>query len=151
MHNTEAYSISVLSLDDVAAMANIEKQSHTHPWTEAGLADCFSPLYRAIGVMQQGELLGFAIVQQIIDEATLLDICVAPAYQGQGLGLLLIRHILSEAKQALAVVMMLEVRESNISAKGLYEKVGFSESGRRKNYYQTSNGNEDAILMDKAL
>ncbi|MGI2174444.1 ribosomal protein S18-alanine N-acetyltransferase [Shewanella ulleungensis] len=151
MHNTEAYSISVLSLDDVAAMANIENQAHSHPWTEAGLADCFSPLYRAIGVMQQGELLGFAIVQQIIDEATLLDICVAPAHQGQGLGLLLIRHLLNTAKHADAVVMMLEVRESNLAAKGLYEKVGFNESGRRKNYYQTIDGNEDAILMDKTL
>ncbi|WP_418357427.1 MULTISPECIES: ribosomal protein S18-alanine N-acetyltransferase [Shewanella] len=151
MHNTEAYSVCVLSLDSLPAMATIENQAHSHPWTEAGLADCFGPLYRTIGVMQHGELLGFAIVQQIIDEATLLDICVAPAYQGQGLGLLLMRHILSEAKQAQAVVMMLEVRESNTSAKGLYEKVGFSESGRRKNYYQTNNGNEDAILMDKPL
>lgn len=151
MHNTEAYGVIHLSIDDVAAMTTIENQAHTHPWTEAVIADCFGPLYRTIGIKQQGQLLGFAIVQQIIDEATLLDICVAPAYQGQGLGLLLIRHLLSEAKQAQAVVMMLEVRESNTSAKGLYEKVGFSESGRRKNYYQTSHGNEDAILMDKPL
>ncbi|GGB60785.1 ribosomal protein S18-alanine N-acetyltransferase [Shewanella inventionis] len=151
MHNTEAYQIVHLSIDDVAAMVAVENQAHTHPWTEAVIADCFGPLYRIIGIKQQGELLGFAIVQQIIDEATLLDICVAPANQGQGLGLLLIRHLLTDAKQAEAVVMMLEVRESNTAAKSLYEKVGFAESGRRKNYYQTSTGNEDAILMDKAL
>ncbi|MCT8985497.1 ribosomal protein S18-alanine N-acetyltransferase [Shewanella phaeophyticola] len=128
------------------------KTKHTPiPGPEAVIADCFGLYIVLSALSSRVQLLGFAIVQQIIDEATLLDICVAPAYQGLGFGLLLIRHLLSEAKQAQAVVMMLEVRESNTSAKGLYEKVGFSESGRRKNYYQTNNGNEDAILMDKPL
>ncbi|MGX9461827.1 ribosomal protein S18-alanine N-acetyltransferase [Shewanella sp. A14] len=148
MHNTESYAITRLSLEDVSDMASVETKAHSHPWTEAGLADCFGPLYCTIGLKQQGRLIGFAIVQQIIDEATLLDICVDPSYQGLGLGLLLIRKVLDDAKQADAVVMMLEVRESNNVAKSLYEKVGFKESGRRKRYYQTDDGNEDAILMD---
>ena len=43
--------------------------------------------------------------------------------------------------------MMLEVRESNISAIKLYEKVGFEEINRRKKYY----GNEDAIIMERII
>ncbi|WP_371833615.1 ribosomal protein S18-alanine N-acetyltransferase [Shewanella sp. H8] len=151
VHNTESYTIGNLTLDDVPDMANIEAKAHTHPWSKAGLADCFGPLYRIIGLKQQSQLLGFAVVQQIIDEATLLDICIDPAHQGLGLGLLLIRQVFDDAKQADAVVVMLEVRQSNIVAKGLYEKVGFIESGRRKNYYATEGGNEDAILMDLSL
>jgi ribosomal-protein-alanine N-acetyltransferase len=104
-----------------------------------------------LGIKLQDGLLGFAIVQQIIDEATLLDICVAPDKQGSGFGSLLMQQLIDDAKDAGAVVLMLEVRQSNEAAKYLYEKVGFIESGRRKNYYPTDDGYEDAILMDLAL
>ena len=75
--------------------------------------------------------------------------CFGPLYRV--LGIKLQDGLLGFAKDAGAVVLMLEVRQSNEAAKYLYEKVGFIESGRRKNYYPTDDGYEDAILMDLAL
>ena len=151
MINTDRYVIIPLSFSDVTAMASIEQLAHTHPWSESALQDCFGPLYRVIGIKDQQQLVGFAIVQQIIDEATLLDVCVHPDWQGYGHGRKLMSRLIFDAKAAGAVVIMLEVRESNIAAKNLYENTGFIESGRRKQYYPIDGGSEDAILMDLSL
>ena len=152
-----SFDIQPLTLADLTAMTQIENQAHAHPWSEANIQDCFNPLYRIVGlkqtvdVKQDTALLGFAIVQQILDEATLHDICVSPNAQGQGLGKRLLTYIIEQAKEAGAVVMMLEVRASNHAALALYERLGFTESGRRKGYYPTVDGREDAILMDLVL
>ncbi|QYJ80532.1 ribosomal protein S18-alanine N-acetyltransferase [Shewanella acanthi] len=133
-------------------MLAIENKAHSHPMTEGNLVDCFGHLYRVFGLKQHdGQLLGFAIIQQIVDEVTLLDICVDPELQGKGYGRLLLDEVIASAHSYSAVVVMLEVRESNLSARGLYQKQGFVETGRRKDYYSTQDGKEDAILMDLAL
>ncbi|ABI38063.1 SSU ribosomal protein S18P alanine acetyltransferase [Shewanella sp. MR-4] len=144
--------IVLLTPTDVSQMTRIEASAHSHPMSENNLADCFGHLYRVIGLMKNdGELLGFAIVQQIVDEATLLDICLSPQQQGRGYGHLLLMAVIDGAKAAKAVVLMLEVRESNLAARALYQKRGFVETGRRKGYYPLADGKEDAILMDLAL
>lgn len=149
---SESLQIVLLTPTDVSQMARIEASAHSHPMSENNLADCFGHLYRVIGLMKNdGELLGFAIVQQIVDEATLLDICLSPQQQGRGYGHLLLMAVIDGAKAAKAVVLMLEVRESNLAARALYQKLGFVETGRRKGYYPLADGKEDAILMDLAL
>ncbi|UJF23474.1 ribosomal protein S18-alanine N-acetyltransferase [Shewanella sp. OMA3-2] len=129
----------------------IESSAYSHPLSLANLQDCFGYLYRVEGLFDGDQLLGFSIVQQVIDEVTLIDICVNPAVQGKGLGKRLLTSLVAQAKALNAVVVMLEVRQSNMGAIGLYEKAGFVESGRRKGYYSTDDGHEDAILMDLAL
>ncbi|WP_411028078.1 ribosomal protein S18-alanine N-acetyltransferase [Shewanella sp. JNE9-1] len=138
---------------DVPQMVSIEASAHSHPMSEGNLADCFGTLYRVYGLSLAGEmsaetLIGFAIIQQILDEVTLLDICLAPEHQGYGYGKLLLSEVIEAAKTSGAVVVMLEVRESNLAARALYQKIGFTESGRRKGYYSADDGREDAILMD---
>jgi ribosomal-protein-alanine N-acetyltransferase len=160
-----------LTLEDVPQMAQLESLAHSHPMSEGNLADCFGHLYRVLGlklsVHLDGDantdiasdldtysvegLLGFAIVQQIIDEVTLLDICLLPSQQGKGYGKLLLKAVMASAKASGAVVLMLEVRESNLAARALYQQTGFIESGRRKGYYPIAGGKEDAILMDLAI
>lgn len=148
----QSLQIVLLDPSGVNQMAQIEASAHSHPMSENNLADCFGHLYRVIGLMQSdGELLGFAIVQQIVDEATLLDICLPPEQQGRGYGHLLLTAVIDCTKAAKAVVLMLEVRESNLAAHALYKKWGFVETGRRKGYYPLADGKEDAILMDLAL
>jgi len=121
-----------LQQDSVAGMALIERQAHSHPWSEQALADCFGPLYRVYGLQDAGSLLGFAIVQQIVDEVSLLDICVSPSYQGQGFGAQLLDTLIADAKSHQAAVIMLEVRSGNEPAMHLYQRHGFIESGLRK-------------------
>lgn len=164
-----------LTLEDVPQMAQLESLAHSHPMSEGNLADCFGHLYRVLGLKLSAHLdvgantganidvasdsdtyhveglLGFAIVQQIIDEVTLLDICLLPSQQGKGYGKLLLKAVMISAKVSGAVVLMLEVRESNLTARALYQQAGFIESGRRKGYYPIEGSKEDAILMDLAI
>jgi len=145
------YSLVALTEDHLADMSVIEQSCHHSPMSPATLASCFGHLYRVEGVMSEGKLLGFSIVQQVIDEVTLMDICIAPSAQGLGLGKRLLTSLVAQAKALNAVVIMLEVRQSNLSAIGLYEKAGFVETSRRKGYYPTDDGHEDAVLMDLVL
>lgn len=145
------YSLAVLTEDHLAEMSVIEQACHHSPMSQAILASCFGHLYRVEGVMAEERLLGFSIVQQVIDEVTLMDICIAPSAQGLGLGKRLLTSLVAQAKALGAVVIMLEVRQSNLSAIKLYEKAGFVETSRRKGYYPTDDGHEDAILMDLVL
>ncbi|MGS0729662.1 ribosomal protein S18-alanine N-acetyltransferase, partial [Shewanella sp. 0m-11] len=93
------------------------------------------------------ELCGFAILHQIFEDATLMDICVEPRRQGKGYGKMLLKAVIVEAKDKGAEVLLLEVRQSAIAARELYEKVGFKETGIRKGYYKSDTGTEDAVLM----
>jgi ribosomal-protein-alanine N-acetyltransferase len=133
-------------------MVSIEGKAHSHPMSEGNLADCFGRLYRVLGLKTEtNTLLGFAIIQQIVDEVTLIDICIDPAEQGHGYGRLLLNGMVDVAKSSGAVVVMLEVRESNVAARHLYQQSGFTESGRRRGYYSLGEGKEDALLMDLHL
>jgi ribosomal-protein-alanine N-acetyltransferase len=143
--------IESLQQQDAPKMALIESEAHSHPMSEGSLADCFGPLYRCNGLFHDDTLQGFTIVQQIVDEATLFDICVLPSAQGKGLGKLLLQQVIADAKCHGAQVLMLEVRASNMAAIGLYQRLGFTEIGRRKGYYPTADGREDAVLMDLRL
>ena len=96
---------------------------------------------------QTGEIVGYAGIMIIVDEAELLSIAVAPSYRKNGIGQLLIEFLLNIAKEQGAVRMLLEVRKSNENARNLYEKNGFCYLAERKGYY--SNPKEDAIIMEK--
>lgn len=147
------FVIRPLSLEDVSTMAMIEAAAHSHPWSEAGLAECFGRFYRANGLFVclndgQSQMAGFTLVQQVVDEVSLLDICIAPEHQGKGLGRRLMAQLICDAKALAATVIQLEVRASNVNALGLYRQLGFIEAARRRGYYPTEQGSEDAILMD---
>lgn len=98
--------------------------------------------------MFEGEQqVGHGVVQIILDEAHLLNITVKPENQGRGLGLALLEHLMSRAHAANARECFLEVRDSNTAAFRLYERYGFNEIGRRRDYYPAVGGREDAVVM----
>ena len=74
-------------------------------------------------------------------------ITVRPQSQGRGLGLQLLEHLMQRARQLGAGECFLEVRASNQSAYRLYERYGFNEVGRRRDYYPAAGGREDALVM----
>ncbi|MGB0893886.1 MAG: ribosomal protein S18-alanine N-acetyltransferase [Parashewanella sp.] len=133
---------------DLSSMHSVEIAAHSHPWTLSTLSSCFSRLYFNIGIKLNNKFAGFAIVQQVVDEATLMDICVSPILQGQGVGKQLLIKVIEQARQRQASVIMLEVRESNVGAIKLYQQQGFIETCRRSDYYPTVQGREDAIMME---
>jgi ribosomal-protein-alanine N-acetyltransferase len=94
---------------------------------------------------QRAELAGYAGYWLLEDEANLMNIAIAPAWQGRGLGEHLLLATLARMQDQGVSVCTLEVRVSNTRAQALYHKLGFEVEGRRLRYYQ-DNG-EDALLM----
>ncbi len=92
------------------------------------------------------KVVGFCILQPVLDEANLLLMAVDPKMQGQGLGYELLSASIDQLKNE-PVQIFLEVRESNKAAIGLYEKTGFHQIDLRRNYYPTQeSGRENAVI-----
>lgn len=103
--------------------------------------------YLNFQLTQNGKMAAFAITQVVLDEATLFNIAVDPDYQRQGLGRALLEHLIDELEKRGVATLWLEVRASNAAAIALYESLGFNEATIRRNYYPTTDGREDAIIM----
>lgn len=140
-------TISTLSTADLTKAWHIEKRAHAFPWSEQTLASNQGERYRNYQLSVDGEMAAFAITQVVLDEATLFNIAVDPAYQRRGLGRALLEHVIDEVEKLGVVTLWLEVRASNVAAIALYESVGFNEATIRRNYYPTADGREDAIIM----
>jgi ribosomal-protein-alanine N-acetyltransferase len=140
-----------LSASDLDAMVRVERDAHIEPWSREQLAESLHGRYFSGALWQQQQLLGFFIADAVIDDSTLMNICIAPAWQGQGLGRRLLEHWLEECRQRRLAMAWLEVRVSNQAALRLYRTSGFAKTGRRKDYYRAGEGREDAIVMQKPL
>ena len=139
-------TISTLSTADLSNAWQIEKRAHAFPWSEQTFASNQGERYLNYQLAVDGEMAAFAITQIVLDEATLFNIAVDPAYQRRGLGRELLEHVIDEVEKR-GVTLWLEVRASNAAAIALYESVGFNEATIRRNYYPTVDGREDAIIM----
>ena len=131
------------------SVAQIEKMVQSHPWTITQFQDAVES-YQSTVIEQAGQVVGFCILQPVLDEANLLLMAVHPNQQGKGLGYQLLDQSIALLKNQ-PVQIFLEVRESNQAAIALYEKSGFHQIDLRKNYYPCPNGGrEHAIIMVKA-
>ncbi len=140
-----------MTASDLDAMMAIERVNFPFPWTEGNFKDSMNSGYICL-VMEQGkELMGYAVLMMVLDEAHLLNISVAKSYQGQGWGRYLLVQMMEIGREKGGLNMFLEVRPSNRSALRLYESMGFNEMGIRPGYYPAHNGREDAVLMGMAL
>lgn len=139
--------IVLLTQDSLDAIKPIENASHRFPWTDKVLASNFGQRYFNYQLMIEGEVVGFYFANHVAGEASLLNIAIDPAYQGQGYGRLLLNHFIDVCKELDLYQAWLEVRESNISAYNLYLNIGFNEVDRRFGYYPAESGREDAIMM----
>lgn len=131
---------------DIDAVLAIEHAAFSHPWTRGLYVDAVKS-YECWVMFVENEQVGHGVIDLILDEAHLLNITISPAYQGQGLGLALLEHLMARARQRGGQECFLEVRASNHSAYRLYERFGFNEIGRRRNYYPAPGGGEDALVM----
>lgn len=142
-----AVSFRTMTPGDLEAVAALTRRADPFGWTLRNYADAIAA-DNTLTVMLEGDcIIGVSAVMHVIDESELLEIAVDPQFQGKGLGKQLLRVTMDAAKRNGASRMFLEVRVSNDRARKMYTSFGFSETGRRKNYYPTENGREDAILM----
>jgi len=136
-----------MRIEDVATVSALENASYEFPWSAGIFSDCVKAGHPCWVLSVDSVIAGYGILSMGAGEAHLLNICVDPAYRGQGLGRHLLGRLLDIARWNGAERLFLEVRPSNPLAKALYESVGFSEIGRRPRYYPARNGREDAIVM----
>ena len=141
--------IRLMQHSDVQAVTQIEKSVQTHPWTKQQFVEAAAQ-YQSTVLEKNGSVVGFCILQPVLDEANLLLMAVDPNQQGQGLGYELLTASLDLLKNN-PIQIFLEVRESNTAAIKLYEKADFHQIDLRKNYYPKADGTrEHAIIMVKS-
>lgn len=132
---------------DINAVMAIERDIYPFPWTEGIFRDCLRAGYGCWIVERDAESHGYCVMMAGGGDAHVLNLCVKPASRGQGLGRLLLAHMIDKARQLAAQTLLLEVRPSNRAAIHLYQSVGFNEIGIRKDYYPAHNGREDALIL----
>jgi ribosomal-protein-alanine N-acetyltransferase len=136
---------------DLNAVIEVERASYEFPWTRAIFRDCVRVGYYCFVYQAPTGLVGHGIMSVGAEECHLLNICVHPDYQRQGLGRELIHFLLLLARRKRVQVALLEVRISNVGAYKLYTQLGFDEIGIRKDYYPARHGREDAIILARDL
>lgn len=142
-------TLSLARLDDVLA---VEQQAYSHPWTRGNFTDAMASGYQIQLLMGDEQILGYFVAMLGVDEAHLLNLTVAPAFQRQGWAHVLLDALALWARGQGAQWLWLEVRTSNLRARQIYEANGFRRVGERKRYYPAiGTEREDAVVMSRPL
>ncbi len=142
----------VMEESNLATVAAIERNANLFPWTLKNFSDCLTAGHQSWVYYDENDVLvGFTIVQKVVDELHLLNLCVKKEQQGKGIGKLILKSVVDYAGVIDAAMILLEVRQSNTRAQQLYVQSGFNEMAVRKDYYPAQQGREDAILMAMTL
>ena len=139
--------IRKMTLDDVDLVVAIDNDSFSLPWPPRSfhfeITD--NPASRSWVAELDGQVVGMVVAWMIVDEIHIATIATHTDFRRQGIGEKLLLHTLKSAKEEGAITSFLEVRNSNRSARKMYDKFGFVEVGRREHYYRDND--EEAILM----
>ena len=134
---------------DLDGVLAIEQVSFPSPWNrEHFIQEIHSPFAFPFVADLAGTIAGYVCLMSLFEEAQIMNIAVAAQKRGRGVGRLLLERAVVVAREKGAERLVLEVRESNAAAIGLYERLGFVQFSVRKGYYE---GKEDALLMEKTL
>ena len=137
-----------MELTDIETVTHIEHQSTPYGWSKKIFEQSLdSNCCLVLQGENHPELLGFCVLQKIVDELHILNICITREYQKRGWGQALLNAIIAMAKEASFQDIHLEVRISNLAARNLYHNMGFNDVGVRENYYSCEKGREDAVQM----
>ena len=146
-----ALAVRPMEEGDVGAVAQLERDSYTFPWTEGIFRDSLRVGYHCSVLAFDHVIAGYGVLSAGAGESHLLNVCVRREFRHRGLGGRLLEHMIEQARSAGATVMFLETRPSNLGAIRLYQTHGFVQIGMRRGYYQAVGGREDAIVMRRPL
>ena len=147
----DALPLRPMRLEDVRGVVAVEGRAYTHPWSEGIFRDCLRAGYSAWVVEDEGRVIAYGLMSVAAGESHILNVCVHPDHQGEGLGRRLMDHLLALAADYGASMALLEVRPSNAPARALYQRLGFNEIGTRPNYYPDGDAREDALVLARQL
>ena len=137
--------LSLATAEDLAEVARLE-QCFVFPLSENELHKLLeNQLFRIVIYKEEETILGHCVLYRICDEAEITSFAVRESERKKGIGTAFLKELLTYLKEDEAKIAYLEVRESNVAARKVYTKCGFSEIGLRKRFYQKPV--EDAIVM----
>ena len=134
-------------LEDVDDVVTIERSASSSPWTPEVFRACIQIGYHCAVLEVEHEVVGYTVMSVEAGAAHILNLCIAPAHRGQGLGRAALDYVVATARARAVERILLEVRPTNGIAQRLYRSAGFTPMGRRKHYYQADDGDEDAIVL----
>ena len=141
--------VKAMAIEHIDGVMVVENLSFKIPWSKnAFIEEVTNNKFAIYAVaLAGGKVIGYAGMWKVFDEGHITNVAVHPEFRNNGVGRVLIEHLIDRARIEGIARMTLEVRRSNIAAQKLYQKYDFMESGVRKGYY-ADNG-EDAIIMWK--
>ena len=132
----------------VSQVTQLEKACFSDPWSENSVrSELTNPLSLWLVAVDNGKVIGYVGSQSVMGESDMMNIAVAEGCRGNGVATKLVEALVERLRLNGNYQLTLEVRVSNHPAIKLYEKLGFTQVGRRPNYYH--NPKEDALILRK--
>ncbi|MDR3362578.1 MAG: ribosomal protein S18-alanine N-acetyltransferase [Desulfovibrio sp.] len=142
MGDVTSLQFSRLGHEHAGAVAMLERQCFSLPWSEAQCRAAFTqPAFAAFGLFRAAELVAYISVYHTPDELEILNLAVKPGERRLGMGRRMLTMALQVARKMGIQRVLLEVREGNQAARSLYEGCGFTQTGVRPRYYHDSGEN----------
>ena len=143
-------TVDEMTADTAKDVAALEAICFSDPWPLESFINTLSNGYAQYYVCYTDScFVGYIGMYNLIDEVSVINVAVDPAYRGTGYGKMLMDRAEEYAVSHGCPAITLEVRQSNAPARRLYEKCGYTEYGIQKNYY--TNPKEDAVLYRKEV
>ena len=142
--------ISKMTLEDLNSIKDILTSEFDDFWNYNILKnelECENS-YIIVAKNSENNIVGFAGLKIILDEADIMNIVVKKSFRNNKIGSILLEYLISYSKNMNLKTITLEVNENNLSAIHLYNKISFIKLGVRKKYY---NGENNAIIMSKQI
>ncbi|MGN0494540.1 MAG: ribosomal protein S18-alanine N-acetyltransferase [Acutalibacteraceae bacterium] len=136
-----------LELRHIKEVTRLEGLCFSEPWSEEGILEAYRLGTKFFVAENSKQLMGYIGIKAVIDEGYITNVAVFPQYRRMGVAAALLDKVFCFAREKALSFVSLEVRASNTAAVSLYEKTGFKEEGRRKNFYRLPR--EDALIMTK--
>ena len=147
----EQFFARSMRFSDVDLVVANETSAYKYPWSKQNFLDCLQSGYQCWVLADKKQIIAHGVISIAICEAHLLTLCVHPKYQRLGFGRKILILLLDRASQMDSSECFLEVRITNKIAISLYESMGFESIGRRKGYYPSEQGRDDALIMSRVL
>ena len=141
-------TIVKMTSEHIPQIALLETLCFHDPWSENSIAsELNNPLSLWLVALDGERVVGYVGSQTVLGWTDMMNVAVHPDWRRKGIGEQLVVSLEEALRKQESTCLTLEVRVSNEPAKALYQKLGFQEVGRRKNYYR--NPKEDALIMRK--
>ena len=140
--------IEKMNESHVSQIAELEKLCFNDPWSESSItSELNNELSLWLVAVEQDRVVGYVGSQTVLDGSDMMNIAVSAKFRRMGIAQELVERLVALLREKDVYSLTLEVRASNEPAKALYGKLGFSQVGRRPNYYR--NPKEDALILRK--